>query len=730
MNDINCFCGDLALDKEDAIDPALYMRLGCRCVLHYHCLVQYLHYKIDDRLTMSLRGICCPYGSSCKSYHTLQEVNNDESRIYYITVTDLDNIVDYCNLQHPTLKRYLAENEYEELSHEKVASLRQWIEEEQNVKVAPPVIDTDDNLYIMATTKACPSCKFPSTHCHRHHCHHISPAQAPKRAGCINCHVEYCYQCLATGPENLRIRGSASTCKCGSWNRFCDSIVTRDDVNAWVAVKHGVPYDKRCGCIFCTDCRYEDPCNMCDGTCAVCRGLLMPSPLTATKDQSKLLPEMLGCTTGEYDPDNLRVPAHRRRPAVAETNTERIQRRIREAVSWVNSELLCRLHDVLCSAYGCLVLACNSWNVLAFYAPFLASTFIKNAFFLGFGCVWVWGEVVQFRGSRAVGRATYSWSSRILRCMFLTTVCSAILKLTPWRNNHYFFTGSMLEDLWLLLLTIVTPAHVWELWFARLPLIIARHMWVMQAITWLLPAMMAPPASASILDIEDNRVLFALFSVYIFSSLTITSSRQMMAFRDRVLDWFNASGNRSTWFLLHAIEASVGLGVLFSMSWLSIAATIGLSLIVSLVFFGSEIVAILTPLFVGILRIAMELDHIRHYLYLQYLQQCLQEYPALSPWVIHALEIIACVAITYVIGILDNTTHVEARATVPLHLFGLKFLDLLRVAVTYATTRITQQFHLDLGEISLQKVWAESGGIITLLIFIYFCCCGRRHRRG
>ncbi len=265
MNDINCFCGDLALDKEDAIDPALYMRLGCRCVLHYHCLVQYLHYKIDDRLTMSLCGICCPYGSSCKSYHTLQEVNNDESRIYYITVTDLDNIVDYCNLQHPTLKRYLAENEYEELSHEKVASLRQWIEEEQNVKVAPPVIDTDDNLYITATTKACPSCKFPSTHFHRHHCHHISPARAPKRAGCINCHVEYCYQCLATGPENLRIRGSASTCKCGSWSRFCSSIVTRDDVNAWVAVKHGVPYDKRCGCIFCTDCRYKDPCNMCDG---------------------------------------------------------------------------------------------------------------------------------------------------------------------------------------------------------------------------------------------------------------------------------------------------------------------------------------------------------------------------------------------------------------------------------------------------------------------------------
>ena len=43
MNDINCFCGDLAVDQENVIDPALYMRLGCMCVLHYHCLVQYLH---------------------------------------------------------------------------------------------------------------------------------------------------------------------------------------------------------------------------------------------------------------------------------------------------------------------------------------------------------------------------------------------------------------------------------------------------------------------------------------------------------------------------------------------------------------------------------------------------------------------------------------------------------------------------------------------------------------
>lgn len=127
------FIGDLEVSDEMVVDPALFIRLGCRCVLHYHCLVQYLHHKINDRLTMSLFGISCPFGSSCKSHITIQEVT-DESKIYYITVADLDNIVDYCALQHPDLMRYLAASGCEKLSHEKVASLRQWIEDAKNLK--------------------------------------------------------------------------------------------------------------------------------------------------------------------------------------------------------------------------------------------------------------------------------------------------------------------------------------------------------------------------------------------------------------------------------------------------------------------------------------------------------------------------------------------------------------------------------------------------------------------
>jgi hypothetical protein len=61
-------------------------------------------------MTMSLNGISCPYGNECKSYQILDKVNKDETKIYYITTTDLDNIVDYCT-RHPELKRYLAEND-------------------------------------------------------------------------------------------------------------------------------------------------------------------------------------------------------------------------------------------------------------------------------------------------------------------------------------------------------------------------------------------------------------------------------------------------------------------------------------------------------------------------------------------------------------------------------------------------------------------------------------------
>jgi len=103
--DYHCFCFDCDDGDNDINDVSKFVRLGCRCVLHYHCLVQYVRSRLGDRLTMSLSGISCPYGGECKSFKTLDEVHGDESLIYYITTNDLDNIVDYGS-NHADLKKH------------------------------------------------------------------------------------------------------------------------------------------------------------------------------------------------------------------------------------------------------------------------------------------------------------------------------------------------------------------------------------------------------------------------------------------------------------------------------------------------------------------------------------------------------------------------------------------------------------------------------------------------
>jgi len=144
---------------------------------------------------MSLNGISCPYGSECKSFKTLDEVDGDDTKIYYITTTDLDTIVDY-GTNHPKLQQYLDEHECTALTHEEVEGLRIWIEEERKRVIVPIDPNAMTDLFIISTTKECPHCRVRSSHPHGHQCHHISPSRPPKRGGCPNCHVNYCYRCL------------------------------------------------------------------------------------------------------------------------------------------------------------------------------------------------------------------------------------------------------------------------------------------------------------------------------------------------------------------------------------------------------------------------------------------------------------------------------------------------------------------------------------------------------
>ena len=73
---------------------------------------------------------------------------------------------------------------------------------------------------------------------------------------------------------NLEQRGDKSRCKCGCWSNFCctNDIIDHIVVNPY-------PKDDRCGCPVCPTCRYLKPCELCNGNCPVCIGLINPGPL-------------------------------------------------------------------------------------------------------------------------------------------------------------------------------------------------------------------------------------------------------------------------------------------------------------------------------------------------------------------------------------------------------------------------------------------------------------------
>ena len=279
LNLYYCYCGDCD-NGDDDISSGIskFVRLGCRCVLHYVCLIEYLRHKLGDRITMSLNGIACPFGSECCSFKTLDEVEGDETLIYYITTDDLDNIVAY-GINHSKLQEYLDENDCKALTHEEVNDLRKWIEDEKIREIVPIDPNAITDLFVLSTTKACPHCNVRSSHPHGHQCHHISPANPPKRGGCPNCHINYCYKCLSTEIENQRDRGGASSCRCGYWSNFCIPIKSSSDIKNFISINEGgIPFDNRCGCVICSDCQFKRRCSFCPGDCCVCKGYVNPSP--------------------------------------------------------------------------------------------------------------------------------------------------------------------------------------------------------------------------------------------------------------------------------------------------------------------------------------------------------------------------------------------------------------------------------------------------------------------
>ena len=265
-----CFCydndnliGDRSNPNRDHNQWVNDMRLGCSCPVHYNCLVKYIKSKLGDLLNLHDDGIVCPWGRLC-----LKRKENGDS--YYMTSDDLDMLVNYADqINTDVLDSLLKQVDCSPLSNDDVQKLRDWTN-----RAKTPAIISEENLdpYVRATTKACPNCSYRSTHHHLHDCHHISPGQ-----GCPNCKINYCYKCLKTEIENESERGNRSHCDCGSWSTNCEPIRSQEDIDEYL-VLDPIPFDSRCGCTICPDCRFGSPCGNCNGDCSVCRGHLPPAP--------------------------------------------------------------------------------------------------------------------------------------------------------------------------------------------------------------------------------------------------------------------------------------------------------------------------------------------------------------------------------------------------------------------------------------------------------------------
>ena len=144
---------------------------------------------------MSLSGIRCPYGSECLACNSSLKTNpktnnheisnnngnsnynennnennngnNNENRSdgnnTYITTSDIYRLLKILPNNH-------------DLTYEYINDFDNWLSEQKQLSTieTKKYNDNDYDLFIISTTKACPTCGFRSTHFHSHQCHHIS----------------------------------------------------------------------------------------------------------------------------------------------------------------------------------------------------------------------------------------------------------------------------------------------------------------------------------------------------------------------------------------------------------------------------------------------------------------------------------------------------------------------------------------------------------------------------
>jgi len=119
---------------------------------------------------MSLNGIKCPYGSECQ-YNNNNNNNNNDDNNKYITTNDLYKLVEILNDSTNNNNN----NDDDEIKYEYIHDFDNWLTEQKKLSTidVKKYTDSDYDLFIISTTKACPTCGFRSTHFHSHQCHHI-----------------------------------------------------------------------------------------------------------------------------------------------------------------------------------------------------------------------------------------------------------------------------------------------------------------------------------------------------------------------------------------------------------------------------------------------------------------------------------------------------------------------------------------------------------------------------
>ena len=263
------------------------LRLGCRCLVHHNCLISYLKSIINDRMTTSALDIT-QKGIHCPNYNKNTSHNECQASIeggYFMQVKDLIRIVEISTVEQQQPLRP-NEGEIETFTEADLTKLRSWLEEPtaENEEVKDVIIEN--------STKPCPKCKFRQSHFHGHNCHSVV---------CGVCHTGRCYRC---GKEN---------CLCGSSHSNCKDLRSYADIMDFVVMKP-YPYDKRCGCAICFDCRPKKPCGTCSGQCSVCLGYTNPGPeeIGEGKEWEIFTPEMKAKAL-QYDIDH---PVRRLNPTM------------------------------------------------------------------------------------------------------------------------------------------------------------------------------------------------------------------------------------------------------------------------------------------------------------------------------------------------------------------------------------------------------------------------------